>query len=249
MMSSLSHYFPEQQFLDFEIFHPKTFNEEDMQGRSFGTTEVRNLADRFNLDKDQVVTEFKNLMYEVANSVDYSALIKLRPHEVWSKLLRDKDIRMGSGIRKLIRTILVIPASSAAAERSFSYMNIVKNSKRGNLKEQTLDDLLRITINGAPLSDFQASPLARKWKGLHTNEPTRGGGRPSKRPFAGRKSTVNDGALFTAHGEQELFEKEAEAYERESQELEILQELNQDNTVFLEDEYDELEPLFPATIF
>lgn len=249
MLSSLNHYFPEKQFIDFEVFHPKNFIKDDMQTRLFGTTEVGNLAARFYLDRDETINEFKSWMYELANSVDYSALVKLRPHEFWSKVLRDQDISMELGIRKLIRTSLAIPASSADAERSFSYMNIVKNSKRSNLAEQTLDDLLRITINGPPISDFQAAAYAKKWKGLHTNDPTPGGGRPRKRPVVSRTSTVNDGMLFTTSGEQNILQKEAETEERENEELELLRQLDDESVVFVEDSHVELEPLFPSTIF
>lgn len=251
MMNSLKHYFPEKQFQDFEILHPKNFNRDEMRLRSYGTTEIGNLATRFELDSDKVVSEFQNLMYDIAESVNYGVLVNLRPHQLWARILRDPDITMRSSIRKLIRTVLVIPASSADAERSFSYMNIIKTSRRGNLKEQTLDDLLRITLNGPPITQFDASMYAKKWKSLHTNDPASGGGRPRKRPITPKKSTVSDGRLFTPAGSKEIQESDAQLEQREIVELEFERELDDQDIVFF-DEDDDIgnnEPLFPTTIF
>ena len=53
----------------------------------------------------------------------------------------------GKTILRLIEIILVLPANSADAERSFSIMNHIKYDRRSSITSENLDNLMRIRIN------------------------------------------------------------------------------------------------------
>ena len=54
----------------------------------------------------------------------------------------------------LVELLLVFPVSNATVERGFSAMKRIKSDWRNRLNEETLDNLMRISIDGPPLSRF-----------------------------------------------------------------------------------------------
>ena len=54
----------------------------------------------------------------------------------------------------LVELLLVFPVSNATVERGFSAMKRIKSDWRNRLNEETLDNLMRISIEGPPLSGF-----------------------------------------------------------------------------------------------
>ena len=55
---------------------------------------------------------------------------------------------------KLCALAFSLPFSNGRVEQIFSSMKFVKNSRRINLENNTLNDLLEIYIEGPPLSSF-----------------------------------------------------------------------------------------------
>ena len=56
-------------------------------------------------------------------------------------------------IVKLGRSLLALPHSSATIERAFSQLKLIKNEKRGNLSNDTLESLMIAKINKINLKD------------------------------------------------------------------------------------------------
>lgn len=80
-------------------------------------------------------------------------------------------------IKKLIKTVLVLPMGSADAERSFSIMSHIRTSRRSRLASSTLDALMRIRINGPDsLNSFNALKYTKLWIKKHkrTDEDDKG---------------------------------------------------------------------------
>ena len=97
------------------------------------------------------------------------------PAQFWSHYLDGKKLAvMGPTLKKLVEISLSLPAGSAEAERGFSIMNHVKYDRRSRLTPKHLEDLMRIRINGPPLSDFDAPRYALEWlkEHKHTDDPT-----------------------------------------------------------------------------
>ncbi len=88
----------------------------------------------------------------------------------------------------------------------------IKNSRRTNLKLKTLDNLLRVNLNGPKdIKNFVklSSALAQSWRGLHSNDLTPGGGRPRKRPSADESGSGKAKQIFSnAAAELKLNEQE-----------------------------------------
>ena len=64
---------------------------------------------------------------------------------------------------KLASIALVLPISTAKCERSFSAMKQVKTELRNRIVTKTLDHLLRISISGPDLKDFDFDTAVDEW--------------------------------------------------------------------------------------
>lgn len=53
--------------------------------------------------------------------------------------------------------------STAVCERGFSCLNRIKSDQRTRLVEQTTEDLMRISINGPSLQNFNPIPAIELW--------------------------------------------------------------------------------------
>ena len=63
-------------------------------------------------------------------------------------------------VSEVTARILVLPATSTDAERVFSAMNRIMTPIRNRLKSETLDTLLRISMNGPPATNWNPAPTA-----------------------------------------------------------------------------------------
>lgn len=226
LLAELNDYFPDTQYSNFEILNPKTFDREAAQTRMFGLKEIRELSTRFKLDAESVIHEWQEFMYDLSESPDYV----VRTADVsatifWPSMLRGKDFVLGSNLRKLIRIVLVLPASSADVERAFSIFKHIKSTRRTNLSIRTVRGLMRLMLNGPKdPAKFPSASYVQTWKGLHSNQPRSGGGRPIKRPGdTNDPESVQGKRIFT--NEVEVVEgNEAEQDAREREEAEIAME-------------------------
>ena len=89
---------------------------------------------------------------------------KAKTKDVFRDLvLTDKLQPLFPQLSKLASVILTIPFSTADCERVFSTMKRVKILLRNRLKTTTLDWLLRISIEGQALDDFDFEAAIEKW--------------------------------------------------------------------------------------
>ncbi|KAJ8365052.1 hypothetical protein SKAU_G00138830 [Synaphobranchus kaupii] len=66
-------------------------------------------------------------------------------------------------ILHLVRIMLVLPVSSAQCERGFSIQKHIKSDIRSALNPNTVEDLIRISVEGPPLETFDASVSVKRW--------------------------------------------------------------------------------------
>ncbi|RCN24732.1 hypothetical protein ANCCAN_29566 [Ancylostoma caninum] len=66
-------------------------------------------------------------------------------------------------VAQAIRCVLVIPASNADPERSFSAANRLSREERSNINTDTLDDLMTVQRDGPSLLSVKPEQLAYQW--------------------------------------------------------------------------------------
>ena len=64
----------------------------------------------------------------------------------------------------LAEIALVLPVSTAQAERAFSQQNLIKTKLRNSLKEEHLAALLRISLDGPDTDVFEFLDAVQQWK-------------------------------------------------------------------------------------
>jgi len=80
---------------------------------------------------------------------------------------------------KLAEIALVLPVSTAQAERAFSTQNLIKTRQRNSLGEGHLADLMRISLNGPTADKFNYQRALDVWGSSSTTTPAEGGGEMS----------------------------------------------------------------------
>ena len=81
--------------------------------------------------------------------------------EMISILTTDTSLQsLYPNLSKLASIAAIIPVSTAECERSFSAMKCIMTALRNRLKTTTLDCLMRVSIEGPSLSDFNLERAA-----------------------------------------------------------------------------------------
>ena len=65
---------------------------------------------------------------------------------------------------QILARLIVLPASSAELERTFSIMNRIKTPLCNRLNTKTLDCLIKIKMDGPDIGDWDPTAAARKWQ-------------------------------------------------------------------------------------
>jgi hypothetical protein len=97
---------------------------------------ITELCKRFNLNISDVISQFREYM---------------------------KSSKVQGGIELLLQIELIIPISSAEAERGFSQMNLIVTDTRSRLLVSNVSDLMFIRLNGPPPSLWDPSSARKRW--------------------------------------------------------------------------------------
>ena len=124
-----------------------------------------------------------------------SNLRALSKDEVWSILLTRLESKYPN-LLHLIELLLVFPVSNAKAERGFSTMRRIKSDWRNRLNEDTLDHLMRISIEGPPLPQFNPHISVQKFFSVPR--------RPDVQPYRkrGHEKLMTNNLMYMYHAIQ-----------------------------------------------
>ena len=73
------------------------------------------------------------------------------------------DAKKWTNVLAIAELLLCLPVANGRVERVFSHLKLIKNNRRTRLGEDTLDQLLRIYVEGPPLSDWDPTRALELW--------------------------------------------------------------------------------------
>ena len=99
--------------------------------------------------------------------VDYSRkylnLTQDKTLTIWWKLFNVPSSKNWTNILNFIELLFCLPMSNGHVERVFSTLKLMKSDRRNSLSEHHLDDIMRIMIEGPPLSQWDPSRAIQLW--------------------------------------------------------------------------------------
>ena len=129
-----------------------------------GPEQILELASLLGLDGACLWNEF--LSYKsFADSLDPKTLHQA-VFEMWHPDRHDTMTAAYPLLTQLLARVVVLPASSAEVERVFSTMNRIKTSVRNRLSSTRLDSLIRISMDGPDVGNWDPVPAALQWKSM-----------------------------------------------------------------------------------
>jgi hypothetical protein len=169
IIDKLNDRFPHVELIHaFSLFDPQALPSDEEDITSYGQDKLDVLLSTFGegpnhtVDGDECTSEWECLKSLIHNQ--YSTMTM---RQILRLLCTDKTLRdMFPQLTKLSTVAALIPVSTAECERAFSAMNRIKTNLRNRLKTQTLDCLMRISIEGPPVSDFNFERAADLWGGM-----------------------------------------------------------------------------------
>ena len=123
---------------------------------------VMELAHEFGMSSAKLWNEFQSYQSFVSR-LDPPTL-QQAVMEMWHPTFRSTMVTAYSLISKLLARKIVLPASSVEAERVFSTMKQIKTPIHNRLTTITLDYLMRISMTGPGVEEWNSIPAALRWK-------------------------------------------------------------------------------------
>ena len=110
---------------------------------------------------DLLLSEWNDLKLHVTRNHHFRTV---HPLQLWQRVSQEDSGRGDySNIMKLIHLTSIFPLSNASSERVFSAMKRIKSDWRCQLNTETLDQLIRISVSGPKLSEFDPKPAVQRW--------------------------------------------------------------------------------------
>ncbi|CAG2191828.1 unnamed protein product [Mytilus edulis] len=128
----------------------------------FGNSDIKSLCQLFSgvisdEESKNAQEEWQTLKVQVSFQKDNHPLI------VYCDLLKRQQDDSLRNIKVLIEIMLTISSSSAACERVFSQMNIIKSPLRSKLTQENLQNQMQIVVNGVSIKEFDPRPSVIYW--------------------------------------------------------------------------------------
>ncbi|KAK0148163.1 Zinc finger protein 862 [Merluccius polli] len=160
----------------FNIFNHDSWPENQQDLVDHGADDLGFLLDHFStvLRRNGVNTElakeeFVSLKLLIARMFKDKTYLSL-----WELMLtREPYCSEHKNILHLVHIMLVLPVSAAVCERGFSTQKRIKSDTRASLHSDTVEDLIRISVEGPSLEDFDARESVASWfsQGQRTRRP------------------------------------------------------------------------------
>ncbi len=133
----------------------------------FGYDAIECLTTRFVTPLEEASVNISLIQGEWEDVVFYATqyinLVTNSYKVVWWKLFNSPDATRWQNILALVELLFTIPLSNSCVERSFSHLKTLKTDRRASLKEDHLDDLLRIKLEGPPLQQWDSRNAIELW--------------------------------------------------------------------------------------
>ena len=161
----------------FSIFDPHLLPEnEDLS--TYGMSKLQTLIEFYgreqhvtfegetNVSTPDVEEDNAKAEWNFFRRVLYKEFKELNMNEVYGKLLTDDTIKAAfPNIVSLASLAITLPVTTASVERSFNDMKLIKTRLRNRLGEESLDQAMRICIEGPDtLSDADLVEIITHWK-------------------------------------------------------------------------------------
>ena len=151
--------FPQNQILSaLGVLDPKNMPEAGFV--FYGEEEIETLATHFDYDNDELLSEwvqFRELMQSSFSELNLEDVVEL-VHVPKGEAVKESFPKMA----KLLAITATLPVGTADCERGFSEMNKTKTDLRNRMKTQTLDQLMRISVEGPPRKEFDFVSAAKQ---------------------------------------------------------------------------------------
>ena len=82
---------------------------------------------------------------------------------VWWKLFNCVDANKWGNVLAIVELLFCVPVANGHLERVFSQLKLIKTNRRNSIKEDTLDHLVRINVEGPSLSDWDPTDAMQLW--------------------------------------------------------------------------------------
>ena len=144
----------------FLVFDPSTWPQEMQDLHSFGNTTVCSILKKYEgtlqLDKDTSVTEWMRLK-QAGRCLRASSVYEL------VQIVNTSNPDAYSNISKVVKLSLTLPLSSAACERGFLFLNIIKTKYRSRLSHARLSALMHIHLSKETTETFVSKQAVDLW--------------------------------------------------------------------------------------
>ena len=134
---------------------------------SFGYEALDVVCQRFRTPLENAGVDCSAVQDEWDDMVDYGKrflnLVQDDYKINWWKLFNAVDAGSWANVLKVIELLFCLPISNGKLERVFSQIKLIKNDRRTFLQENTLDQLIRINVEGPPLSEWDSSCALDLW--------------------------------------------------------------------------------------
>jgi len=158
---------PELQLLTHAITILSTHGWERSENPSFAYAALDSVCQWFcvplekaNIDRSLVREEWDDML---EYSKWYLNLLQEDYKIILWKLFNAVDAKKWSNVLAVIELLFCLPIANGRAERVFSQLNLIKNNPRTCLREDTLDQLLRINVEGPSLAEWDSTHALELW--------------------------------------------------------------------------------------
>ena len=134
---------------------------------AFGHEALEAVCERFHVSLESANVDCSLVQEEWDHMVEYGrTFLNLVQDDYkinWWKLFNSVDASKWSNVLRVIELLFCLPVSNGHLERVFSQIKLIKNNRRTCLNENTLDELVRINVEGPPLSKWDSSFALDMW--------------------------------------------------------------------------------------
>lgn len=154
------------------------YHEDGAGDVTFADTYIEDVYDNFreplqNAGMDVTLAEFTEEWHDLVDyTKSYLSPSNTPYKKTWARIFNSTRCKNDyKNVLLLVEVLFCLPVSASICERSFSLLKRTKRDTRASLGPERLENLMRISLHGPPITKFEAGPSMKRWADVTFRRP------------------------------------------------------------------------------
>ena len=166
LLDEIEDYMPQSEVQHYSVFNPKSWPLDERKDFHYPVFHLTGIMKKMGVASSKfetTISQWREMVKQIkASREEWDKYREADPIHFWYHYMKNEKVP--TNVKDMVHRVLSIPIGSSDCERAFSILFHIRSKRRNKLGEDTLENMLRIRLNGPKtINQFASLEYAKAW--------------------------------------------------------------------------------------